>query len=482
MVQTLLLKGIFEDAENVMNEFGGKYLTASHIVVAVADFCKTRYNGLDSSYLAYPRFEEERLRYIFQKEIKVAGYFRLALTINPEMNAGEKEFDLKACERIALARDADILSADVVFVCALAQLEGKYKRTIRTVSTEETVLALLEETDKNVFDYTITRIEKVCALLKEKAEKAAAIRDWKPAAKFAEPEEVRKQLFDSISTSYENNVLHITIPQFLRGADLKLSVYKVNDCYIVHDNGCSVECLLKRIDNTRLQKVLDLIWGKSNLHDNKIFAEINDAKSVLCFIQEVILTANADLYYEYFKEETFGRRRYVEPCDVLENEEQAKEFDASAFLEELKESVQTRYDENKGIELRFDARYCRCSYGIKVLIETLDDTILRFSDAHKNTKYETGEMLEAFYFGSSKEYDDMYYEIMQKMAEPFGMMFDMTSSIIFPEYRGRKHTHKNPYMLSSVDNWIVDFYRFMNSAVLISVVADRINYEKTREW
>ena len=69
MVQTLFLKFILEKAEEVMNEFGDEYLTASHIVVAVADFCKTRYNGLDSEYFFYPKFEEERLRYIFAPNI-----------------------------------------------------------------------------------------------------------------------------------------------------------------------------------------------------------------------------------------------------------------------------------------------------------------------------------------------------------------------------------------------------------------------------
>ena len=117
-----------------------------------------------------------------------------------------------------------------------------------------------------------------------------------------------------------------------------------------------------------------------------------------------------------------------------------------------------------------------------MLIEALDDGTVRFSDAYKNKQYETGEMLEAFYFSSTEEYDDMYYEVMQELAKPFGMMFDMTSSIIFPEYNGRKHKHKNPYMLSTAPNWVRDFYKFVNSAVLISVVADRINYEKVREW
>jgi len=482
MVQTLLLKAILEDAEDVMTEFGGEYLTASHIVVAIADFCKTKYNGLDSYYLAYPRFEEERLRYIFEKEIKMAGYLRLALSINSKMNIDEKEFDLKAWECVALARGADILSADVVFVCAMLQINEKSKRTLRTVSDVNTVFALLQETDKNIFDYTIAKIDEVCAYLKKKSNEAVRIRDWKPAAKFAEPEELIKQFFDNISTNFEDNVLRITIPKFLRERDLKLSVYKINDCYIVHDNGCAVQCLSMRIDNSRLQKVLEVLWGESNLQDNKLFTEFKDAKTILYFIQEVILTANADLYYEYFKEEPFGRRRYIEPCDVLKDEQQAKEFDVEVFLDNLKATLTVNYDEIRGLILRFNSKYCNCSYGINISIETLENGTLRFSDAYKNKSYETGEMLEAFYFGSEKENADMYYELMQKLAKPFGMKFDRTSSIIFPEYCGQEHNHKNPYMLSTEQNWLLDFYNFMNSAVLISVVADRINYEKLREW
>lgn len=482
MVQTLLLKAILENAEDVMKEFGDEYLTASHIVVAIADFCKTRYNGLDSYYLAYPRFEEERLRYIFQKEIKLAGYIRLALSINKKMNVDEKEFDFKVCERIAIARGADILSSDVVFVSAMTQLGEKHKRALRTISTEDTVFALLDDTDKNIFDYTIAKIDEVCAYLKKKSNEAVRIRDWKPAAKFQEPEELIKQFFDNISTSYENNVLHITIPEFLRGTDLKLSVYKEKDCYIIHDNGCAVQCLSKRIDGIRLKKVLDLIWGNSNLQDNKLFTEFTDIKFILYFIQEVILTANADLYYEYFREEPYGRRRYIDPCEVLQDEQQVKEFDVEVFLNDLKSTLTVNYDEIRGLILRFNSKYCNCSYSINILIETLDDGTLRFSDAYKNKNYETGEMLEAFYFGSDDQDKDMYYEVMQELAKPFGMKVDMNSSIIFPEYRGQEHNHKNPYMLSTVDTWLRDFYNFINSAVIISVVADRIKYKKLREW
>ena len=375
-----------------------------------------------------------------------------------------------------------MLTADILFLSALKELDDAYRVTARNIVSDDSIFAALQDADKNIYDYVIEKIETICSELQEKADEAKAIRDWKPAEKFAEPEDLLKQFFDNMYVASENNVLHITIPGFLRETDLKLSIYKVKDHFVVHDNGCAVKSLSKQIDSIRMQKVLDLLWDKSNLQDNKLFTQITDVKFILYFIQEVILTANADLYYEYFKEEHFGRRRYIDPCKAFERQEQAEIFDTNAFLNALKETVTTYYDENKGICLRFDAKYCNCSYGIKVLIETLDDGTVRFSDAYKNKQYETGEMLEAFYFSSTEEYDDMYYKVMQELAKPFGMALDMTSSIIFPEYNGRKHKHKNPYMLSTAQNWVQDFYKFMNSAVLISVVAHRINYEKVREW
>lgn len=482
MIQTELLKHIIEKANVIKQEFGSEVLSASHVVAAVADLCKTKYTGFALPDCTYPRFEEERLRYIFSKEIKLAAYFRLRLSINIKEGVSEDQFKIESCEEIALLKNRDILSADLVFLCALKQLHNSYKGALRSISDNKSIFLILEDTDKNIYDYVIEKIDDIRCELKKKSDEARAIRDWKPAAKFAEPQELIKKFFDKVYTSCENDVLHITIPGFLRETDLKLSIYKVKGSYIVNDNGCAVKCLSKRIDNIKLKKVLELIWGKSNLQDNKLFTTFTDVKSVLYFIQEVILTANADLYYEYFRQDAFGDRYYIEPCLSLANEQLAQEFNANAFLDALIETLTAYYDENKGLLLRFDTKYCNCSYGIKVLIETLSDGTLRLSDAYKNKQYETGEMLEAFYSSSREEYDDMYYEVMQKLAKPFGMEFDMTSSIIFPEYSGNSHNHKNPYMLSTVGTWLQDFYKFINSAVLISVVADRINYEKLREW
>ena len=484
MKHTELLSEILAKAEKVKIDYNGKELSAYHIAIAFAEFCSTEYTGFSvSDKTFFPnRYEEERLRLIYDKVLRNRSYFKLklkkALKDGPEKLT---PFDFGICEKFAVLRNNDILSSDLVLLCVFKELKQECNPIFRVEVNDDTIIPLLEYIDSNVYDYTIKSIEAVCKKLMEKSNVAAA-RGAISVAKFAEPEELRKQLFNNIFTNYENNVLNITIPKFLRGTDLKLSIYKVKDCYVIHDNGCAIKSLSLRIDSIKIQKVLDLIWGKSNLQDNKIFTEFTNVKDVLYFIQELILTANADLYYEYFKEETFGRRRYIEPCSFLENEQHAKEFDANKFISTLKDTVTTHYDETKGLLIRFDSKYCNCSYGIKVLIETLDNKTVRFSDAYKNKKYETGEMLEAFYFGSDNQEKDMYYEVIQKLAAPFGMAIDMTSSILFPEYGGYQHNHKNPYMLSNADNWLSDFYRFMNSAVLISVVADRINYEKIREW
>ncbi|MBQ3075610.1 MAG: hypothetical protein IJC26_06035 [Clostridia bacterium] len=483
MVQTPLFNMILEKARDVKREFGGKHLAASHVAVAVADFCADKYTGLTPTNLqSSVRFEEERLRYLFSKEIKLASYLRVVLSRNSKKSVDEEPFDEAFCERLARLRKKELLSADLLFLCALKELKQPYRATVRSIVSDESILTALQDADENTCDYVIGQIEAIRTELEKKSNEARAIRDWKPAAKFSEAEEAAKQLFDSIQTSFDGRILRITLPGFLRETDLQISVYKVKDRFIVHDNGSAVKSLSARIGADRIQKITELLWGEENFRDGKILTTITEAKSLFYFIQEVVLTANADLYYEYYYKERFGRRSYVEPCNTLEWENSAEEFDASAFLDDLKKAISIRYDENKGLLLHLDTKYCHCSYGIRVLIETLDDNTLRFSDGHKNKPYETGEMLEAFYFGSDEKSDAAYYQLMQRLAEPFGLTFDMTSSIIFPEYDGHSHHHKNPYMLSSVKCWIQSFYRFMNGAVVISVVADRIHYKKQREW
>ena len=102
---------------------------------------------------------------------------------------------------------------------------------IRLTSLEKysnEILQLISEY-QGITNLDLYGTESLCNKLKEKANIAMSKRDWKPAAKFSEPEDIKKQLLDSVKTNCEDNILHITIPGFLRGTDLKLNVYKIKD-------------------------------------------------------------------------------------------------------------------------------------------------------------------------------------------------------------------------------------------------------------
>ena len=133
MEQTALLKIILQKADAIKNEYGSPRLYASHIAAAVADFCKVPYTGLsvsDSTFFP-ARFEEERLRYIFSREIKLSAAFRTCLSRNRRNGIEEDGFDIECCQPVAAVRNTDILSADLVFLCALGALHPAYSGVVR---------------------------------------------------------------------------------------------------------------------------------------------------------------------------------------------------------------------------------------------------------------------------------------------------------------------------------------------------------------
>ena len=154
MVKTALFKYILKRANEVKDEFHSEYLAASHIAAAVADFCANRYTGLTpTELLSSTRFEEERLRYLFSKEIKLASYFRVCLSRNIKEAINEEPFEEACCERIASSRETDLLTADILFLCVLKELKQPYRAMIRNIISDDSILAALEDADKNIYDY-----------------------------------------------------------------------------------------------------------------------------------------------------------------------------------------------------------------------------------------------------------------------------------------------------------------------------------------
>lgn len=452
MTHTGLLKALIEKAQAYQKEFRCQYLCASHIAAAAADFCRSKYTGFECSEFSYPRFEEERLRYLFEKEIKLTAYFKLRLSKNAKHGVREEGFDLSACERVAAMRGAGMLSADVVFLCALEQLHQSYKPAVRTAHSTEAVLALLQDADEKIYDYVIEKIEDIRCTLQKKADEAAAIRDWKPAAKLAEPETLAAMFFGKIEKSVAGNVMTLMLPGFFGGTDLKVSIHQAQGMYYIHDNGCAIAHLSKGVADARArQGLLERVCHSCWIHEGRITDSFLDERQFLLYLKKLVFVAHADLYAMRVSGLAIpgdGDYAYAE-------EAQSDPLDEPALLEILKKSIRFGYDENVGVycglALSYPIAPVRCAF----LLQTLEQGNIRISDKRKGTV--EGEIFELFYW----DHDDLsaHGEFISRLAAPLGGVFD----------------GKDLYLTDQKENFVQAILKFFNLAVLLSEFGGKID-------
>ena len=458
MVQTELLKAILEKADEIKNEFGGEFLCASHIVVAVADFCKTKYTGFCVSDTGYVRFEEERLRYIFSKEVRLSAYFRLRLSRNAKSEVREEEFDIDSCEKIVSVRESEVLSSDVIFLCALKELHQSYKNALRSISSEESIIALLQDADENIYDYVVDNIENIRCELKKKSDQAKAIRDWKPAPKFAEPEEVLAMFFEHIVKEMSEKEITFRLPKFFGAADLKLSIHQVEGIFYVHDNGCAIRHLSRRVkDKQKCEHILKKVCYSGWINRGRMTYSFLSTFTFFEYLKMLIFVAHADLYYT--KAKCF--LCYKDKDYSYKETEKAEILDAKILLDTLKEGIGVSYDENKGLYCRVDASCSLSSSRMFFQIETLENGKIRISDRKKG-QYE-GEIFEEFYWCN----DDItpYSKYISKIVDRFGAEFD-----------GR-----DVYLTDKTENYATALFKFFNLAVLLSQFGHDIALPKIRQ-
>lgn len=445
MTQTDLAKAIFENANAIRAKFGTEELYPSHIAAAVAEFCRTTYIGLEFSIYGHPRFEEGRLRYLFAKVVKLSPYFSIRLSRNAKEGLGEEPFDAAACESLAASRGAQLLSADVVFLCALRELHPSYRANLKTEVTDGTIPAILQNVDENVYDYVIRNTEKICAELQKIAQEAKDIRDWKPAAKFTEPEALASMFFENIEKTASSHTVTLKFPKFFGTGDLKVSIYRAQGLYYIHDNGCALRHLRKQVkDPKRRERILKRVCSAGRLDRGRITGSFLYVEQFLYYLQDLVFVTHADLYYTKAQCQLCRKDKGY----IYVNQDQAEPLDAAALLEELKKGISFCYDEDEGLYYWLSMRYplspTRCSF----LMETLADGRIRISDARKG-KLE-GQILEQFYW----DHDDVapYGKFISRMAERFGGEFD----------------GQDVYVTEKTGRFFQAMMKFFNLAVLLS--------------
>lgn len=458
MVQSGLLKFILEKANEVKNEFSSEFLCASHIVVAVADFCKTKYTGFSLTELNSTHFEEERLRYVFSKEVKIPSYFRMRLSRDTKKGVHEEAFDMDSCEMIASLRESKILTSDVVFLCALKALYQSHGAAFRSISTDDSIVVLLQDADKNIYDYVVDNIENIICELKKKANWAASIRDWKPALKFAEPDEVLAMFFKKIEKETSEQVMTLKLPKFFGTADLKISIHKVDGIYYIHDHGCAIKHLLKRVkDKQKCERIINKVCYSGWISKGRMTGSFISTFSFFEYLKMLVFVAHADLYYTKAKRFLC----YKDKDYSFVEAEKAEILDARILLEKLKEGMGISYDENYGLYSWVDAK-CSLSSGRTFFqIETFEGGQIRISDRKKG-KYE-GEIFEEFYWCN----DDItpYSKFISKIVARFGAEFD-----------GR-----DVYLIDKTGNFCTALFRFFNLAVVLYQFGHDIGLPKIRQ-
>lgn len=458
MEHSTLLKKILEQAEKIQVESGGKHLSASFIVAAFCDFCSCEYHNSEMKDDA-ERFEEERLRYAYSKIIVVKGsigkiYIHKVLNL-PEIL--DKEFYFAECEKLAAKRGTTRIPADIVFLMAIKSIPSQYKLCRPSYREEFSITDFLSDIDANIYAYVVELIEGVYKRFEKKKELAIYFRDWKPARKFADAEELKLQFFDKIKTTVSGKILHIIIPFFFGDDDLKLSLHKIDESYHVHDNGCAMGHLKKNVtDQEKYKRILKKVCTKQWIDEGRVTDSFSQTYSFFCYLHRLILIANADLFYSRMVPRHYDG---FDRC-FFENEEKAETFNEKEFLQSVQKCIGIHYDEHKGILMWSGISYVNSTRNACYLLEMLDDNKIKISDGHKG--HWEGHIFENFEWahGNIKQYS----RLVKKYTKRFGATLE----------------GEDVYLIDDCKNWVQAWMRYINVGILLSEFGSCIGLPKIK--
>jgi len=450
-----LLSKIIKNAEQIKLEYGLKHNSATTIIAACSEFQFTQYSGLNDYY--YPeRFEEERLRYIYKKILKLGGNLRSNLIKkvlqNPELDL---PFDFTQSEKIAEIREKTILSADLVFLSAFTTIPIQHRICPNEYKKDLNIIEVMTNIDTSIYNYVIEENQKICEKLQKRINEAVYLRDWKPAKKFTEPQALSDSFFSNIKTELKDNILEIQIPFFFGISNLLLSVHCVDETYYLHDNGCAIKHLKSHLDNAqKLERILSKVCSKQWIKNGIITGFFTDVRYFFIFLQYLIFIANADLFYTRLEKQIYSK----DTANQYLDSSYAKPFDPTPLLKKLKDSFRFGYDKNIGLFFNIATTYSLFSTHVSFQLETLYDDSIRISDSRKGKT--EGEIFEAFYW----LHNDIspYQQFVEKFANRFSVKFE----------------DGNIYSYTNTEKLFQNLFNFINTAILLSEIGHNINLPK----
>lgn len=442
-----LLEQIIEDAERLRISYEAKNLSAGFIIAAASRFYFSRLISTDfNNYPEY--FEEERLKYVYKNTMRISDlsktYARRASRF------ADAPFDFSKSEQIAAERGKNILTADIVFLSALADFPAEKRVCLPKFRTDFSITEILEEADKNIYGYVIEQAEEAIKIIQLKANYAKTLRDKKAARKFLETQELQQMFFGSFKTEFKDEILHITFPFFFGDTELKISIYTAEDIYIASDNGATLKLLREKVETEEFYKILLKVCNEQWIQNDEIIGIFSQPHRFYYYLCRLIFIANADTFYTRLKNCIYPKNDSYEHIEI----ERREVFEPSFLINELKETLSFSYDEDAGLRIGLGMLYSINCTNAAFLIETNEDGSITLSDGRKG-KVE-GEILESFYWNNDDIYE--YEKLVKDLTGKFGVYLK----------------EGNIYIDGPCEKFIEIWFKFINAAVLLSEMGAKI--------
>ena len=444
-----LLEQIIEDAEHLRVSYEAKNLSAGFIIAAASRYYFSKLINTDFSI--YPEyFEEERLKYVYKNTMRISDLSKIYA--RKVSHLADIPFDFSKSEQIAAARGKSILTADIVFLSALADFPVEKRICLPKFRTDFSITEILEEADKNIYDYVIEQAEEAIKKIQLKADYAKILRDRKAARKFLEPQELQQMFFGSFKTEFKDDILHITFPFFFGDTELKISIYTAEDIYIVTDNGATLKLLREKVETKeKFDEILSKVCDEQWIQNDEIIGNFSQSHGFYYYLCRLIFIANADAFYTRLENCIYPENDSYEHIGIDKREA----FEPSFLINEFKETMSFSYDEDEGLRIGLGMLYSINCTNAAFLIETNEDGSITLSDGRKG-KVE-GEILESFYWDNDDIYK--YEKLVKDLTEKFGVYL----------------TEGNIYIDGPCEKFVEIWFKFINAAVLLSELGAKIS-------
>lgn len=439
-----LMEVIIKKEQEIRHEFNLDNSSSESFLYAILSYFNQPYSGFTLNDHLIP-FEEERVRLILGRVLKSS--------IN--LSKHVLKTSLKNIESFNDWKS--IQTCDYLLLQCILCLNEKSLKIIHKEYHQYKISDLLIEIDKEIYPYVIEQLNDVKNKINEKIDKAIEYRDYLPKEKYMDESEILKILKDNIKIGLNNNLMTLNISSFFKDSKdkLVLSIIKKDDMYYIHDHGCTIKEINKRITSKSecIELTKQFLSGTiCYLKGDVVIGEINSLPYFSIYLQYLIMIANLDLIHGLFEVKEDYFREEVYPFEGKD--------DLNEMINYIQNYFNVHYDEQKGILISSHL----CYFG--------NNTTASFQ-----IEIESGKVIIKDYYNSYQEgaiFENVWYN------EEDLSSYKTYINMIVRRFGGKFDGIRVYYSFERNDSFIQSLLAYIQMSVLLAPMNELFNLEKIK--